>query len=93
MLKNIKDLEMAPPHPGEILREDMLPRLNLAPDALAGRLGLSTDAVADVLAERRPITSEIAARLAATFGHSVRFWLGLQAQYDRWLPPGRQHAA
>lgn len=84
MIKNIKDVDAAPPHPGEILREDVLPRLRLAPAALAESLGLPAASIADVLAERRPLTAEIAARLAATFGHSVRFWIGLQAQYDRW---------
>ena len=88
VLKHIKDLDLAPPHPGEILREDMLPRLDLAPDGLAGRLDLPTDAIAELLAERRPVTAEIAAKLAATFGHSSRFWLGLQMQYDRWLAAG-----
>jgi len=88
VLKQIKDLDLAPPHPGEILREDMLPRLHLAADGLARRLELPTDAIAELLAERRPVTVEIAAKLAATFGHSSRFWLGLQAQYDRWLAAG-----
>ncbi len=88
VLKNIKDLECPPPHPGEILRDDMLPRLHLAPAGLAGKLGLPAEAVAELLAERRPVTSEIAARLAATFGHSARFWLGLQTQHDRWLAFG-----
>lgn len=84
MLNNIKDLDYPPPHPGEILRDDMLPRLQLAPAGLAGKLGLPADAVADLLAERCPVTAEIASRLAAAFGHSARFWLGLQTQYDRW---------
>jgi addiction module HigA family antidote len=84
VLKTIKDLDATPPHPGEILREDVLPRLHLSPAGLAARLGLPPETVIELLAERRPLTSDIAALLAATFGHSLRFWLGLQAQYDRW---------
>ena len=84
MLNNTRNIELAPPHPGEILREDVLPRLHLAPSGLAGKLEISTEQLSDVLAERVPLTAEIAARLAATFGHSVRFWTGLQMQYDRW---------
>jgi antitoxin HigA-1 len=87
VLKPITNLDLTPPHPGEILREDMLPRLQLAPSGLARELGLPLDAVADLLAERRPLTGEIAAKLAAKFGHSVRFWLGLQTQYERWRAP------
>ena len=90
VLNNIRDFELAPPHPGELLREDVLPRLHLAPSGLAGKLGISIELLSDVLAERLPMTTEIAARLAATFGHSARFWTGLQMQYDRWYGgPGR----
>jgi antitoxin HigA-1 len=84
VLKNIRDLDLAPPHPGEILRLDVLPRLRLAPASLARRLGLSKSAIADLLAERCPVTLDIATRFARVFGHSIRFWLGLQMQYDRW---------
>lgn len=87
MLNPAKLSDLAPPHPGEILREDLLERLALAPSALAGRLGLSPDIVAEVLAERQPVTAEMASRLASTFGHSLRFWIGLQAQYDLWHRP------
>lgn len=93
MLKNLRDLDLGPPHPGELLREDMLPRLRLAPAGLARKLGLPRHAVAELLAEQRPVTAEIAKRLARVFGHSVRFWLGLQAQYDRWLSRGANLAA
>ena len=88
MLKNIRDLDLGPPHPGEILREDMLPRLELAPGAFAGKLNMSVEIISDLLDERLPITREIAARLAAVFGHPVQFWLGLQLQYDRWIARG-----
>ena len=84
VLKNLRDLDLGPPHPGEILREDLLPRLELATSSLAGKLDLPPDAIAELLSERRPVTAEIAGRLAAAFGHPARFWLGLQMQHDRW---------
>jgi antitoxin HigA-1 len=93
VLKNIFDLDLVPPHPGEILREDMLPRLQLAPEGLAGKLGLTHLAIAELLSERRPVTAEIAEQLATVFGHSVRFWLGLQMQHDRWHARGGTQAA
>jgi antitoxin HigA-1 len=85
VLKTIRDPELAPPHPGEILREDMLPRLRLGPVSLARKLGLPINAVKELLAERCPVTAEIAANLARVFGHPIRFWLGLQAQHDLWF--------
>lgn len=84
MLNNNQNIDLSPPHPGEILRDDMLPRLQLGAAGLAGRLGLPLEVVTGVLTESRPMTADIAAKLAATFGHSVRFWIGLQCQYDRW---------
>ena len=92
MLKNIRDLDLGPPHPGEILRDDMLPRLQLEAKGLAGKLNLSLETIADLLGERLPITREIAARLSAVFGHSVQFWLGLQLQYDQWIARGNPQA-
>ncbi len=85
MLKNLRDLDLGPPHPGEILREDMLPRLAIEAAALASKLDMPCETVADLLGERRPVTREIATRLSAAFGHSARFWLGLQMQHDRWI--------
>ncbi len=92
MLKHLRDLDLGPPHPGEILREDMLPRLHLATAGLADKLHLSDEAIDDLLAERSAVTAEIAASLAANFGHSVRFWLGLQMQYDRWTARTASHS-
>ncbi len=87
VLRPVTDLDasLTPSHPGEILREDMLPRLHLAPAGLARLLDLPAHTLNEILAERRPVTVEIAVKLAEAFGHSARFWLGLQVQYDRWM--------
>ena len=93
MLKQINDPDYSPPHPGEILREDMLPRLRLGAASLAGRLHLPETEIAAGLAERSPLTGALALRLAVVFGHPVRFWLGLQTQFDRWQAQSRDRAA
>lgn len=51
------------PHPGETLREDVLPALGLTPAEAAELLGLSITTLTDVLEERAAITPEIALRL------------------------------
>ena len=84
MLKPTCDPDYAPPHPGEILREDILPRLAMSRSALASHLGMSRRTLAALLDERRPITFEIAQRLGAALGSGTRYWLGLQAQHDIW---------
>ena len=85
VLKNTKDLDMAPPHPGEILREDILPRLAMSRSALARHLAIPRKLLADLIAERIPVTFDLAQRLGAALGSGARYWLGLQAQYDLWL--------
>ena len=75
---------VSPPHPGEILREDLLPRLGMSRTAFARHLGISAGRLGAVLSERSSVTLDLAVRLAAAFGHGSRYWLGLQAQHDIW---------
>ena len=82
-----KDLylrDQAPPHPGEILREDVLPALGLTRAALTKNLGIGTRRLADLLAERSPVSLDFAIRLGGALGPGPRYWLGLQMQYDVW---------
>jgi addiction module HigA family antidote len=73
-----------PPHPGEILREDILPSLDMTRAELAKRLRISTRRLSDLLAERRPIDVDLALRLGAVVGYGARYWLGMQIQHDIW---------
>jgi addiction module HigA family antidote len=61
MLNNRK---RRPTHPGEILREDVLPAAGLTQDKLARLLGVSRRTVSEILHERRPVTTDMAHRLA-----------------------------
>ncbi|RZJ31813.1 MAG: addiction module antidote protein, HigA family [Brevundimonas sp.] len=71
------------PHPGEILREDYLPALNLSAGALAKAMGLKDRSrIEQLVREQRAITSDTALRLARVFGTSPEFWMNLQAQHD-----------
>ena len=58
-----------PTHPGEILREDVLPAAGLTQDKLARLLGVSRRTVSEILHERRPVTTDMAHRLARAFWH------------------------
>ena len=73
-----------PTHPGEILREDVLPAAGLTQDKLAKLLGVSRRTVSEILHERRPVTTDMAHRLARAFGTSPEMWLGLQQDVDLW---------
>src|SRR2546423_5098047 len=81
MLNNRK---RRPTHPGKILREDVLPAAGLTQDKLARLLGISRRTVSEIMHERRPVTIDIAHRLARAFGTSPEMWLGLQQGVDLW---------
>ena len=82
MFKDTCDGFEEPPHPGEILREDILPCLDLTASGFAHHLAIKDSDLAEFLNEARPVTLELAQRLAAALGQSPRYWLGLQLQFD-----------
>jgi antitoxin HigA-1 len=77
-------IDSAPPHPGEILREDLLPHFRVSPQELARHLGIPLQSLNTVLAERAPVTRSLAKRLGASLGQGPHYWLALQSQYDLW---------
>ncbi|GAB3470886.1 HigA family addiction module antitoxin [Massilia terrae] len=73
-----------PPHPGETLKEDVLPDLGLTITEAARQLGVSRQALSRVLDGRAPITAELAVRLAKWLGGEPDIWLRVQNHYDLW---------
>ena len=71
-----------PVHPGEILREEVLPALAMSKTAMAATLGISRRAFYDILNEKRPITAEMAVRIGKLCGNGPRFRANLQRAYD-----------
>ena len=70
------------PHPGELLREDVLVELGLAVTEAADRLGMSRVALSRVLNGRAGISPDLAIRLERAGVSTARFWITLQANYD-----------
>lgn len=72
------------PHPGEVLREDILPGCMMTPVDLARRLKIEARAieVIELISERRPVTGEMALRLGKLFGTTPEFWMNLQTTHD-----------
>lgn len=73
-----------PTHPGEILREDVLPETGLTQGEFARLLGVSRRTINEILQEKRPVTVDTAHRLARALGTSPDVWLGLQLDVDLW---------
>ena len=79
-----RPLERAPVHPGEILREDVLPSLALSVSEAARRLGVSRQQLHRILACTHPVTIEMALRIGKLVGNGPGLWLRLQQACDLW---------
>ena len=73
-----------PPHPGETLKEDVLPALGLTVTQAAEQLGVARVTLSRMINGRAAISAEMAIRLAQWLGGSAEIWLRLQLQYDLW---------
>jgi addiction module HigA family antidote len=69
-------------HPGELLREEILPALGRPRAEIAHLLGISRQALYAVLTERTSVTPEMALRLGKLCGNGPELWLALQTRYD-----------
>ncbi|MGY6697714.1 MAG: HigA family addiction module antitoxin [Roseinatronobacter sp.] len=76
--------DRCPSHPGEVLREDVIPETGKSKAEIARMLGISRQHLHDVLAERKPVSPEVAVRLAKLFGNEPLFWIRMQGAYDAW---------
>ena len=79
-----RPLKRPPLHPGEILREDVLPSLGLSISEAARRLNISRQQLHRVLACTHPITTEMALRIGKFAGNGPGIWLRMQQSYDLW---------
>lgn len=79
-----RPLKRPPIHPGEILREDVLPSLGISVSEAARRLGISRQQLHRVLACTNPITTEMALRIGKFAGNGPGVWLRMQQAYDLW---------
>lgn len=71
-----------PPHPGTMLKADVLAPLALGVTAAAHKLGMSRVALSRVVNGRAGISPDLAIRLERAGVSTARFWLALQSAYD-----------
>ena len=79
-----RDKTRAPIHPGEILREDVLPALNTSVSQMAENLGISRQTLHRILNGSTAISPEMALRLGKFCGNGASIWLKLQQEHDLW---------
>ena len=71
-----------PPHPGRIVRQDCVEPLGLTITEAARVLGVTRQALNNVVNGKAGVSPEMAVRLSKAFGGSPELWLRLQANYD-----------
>ena len=81
--KAARDPNRCPSHPGAALA-DILEDFAMPITEVAERLGISRQHLYDLLAERKPLSPNDAARIGKMFGGGVAIWLHLQAAHDAW---------
>jgi antitoxin HigA-1 len=77
-----KKRALPPMHPGELLREEILPALDKPKTEIAKLLGVSRQTLYDILDEKQPVTPAMALRIGKLCGNGPRLWLNLQQAYD-----------
>ena len=78
-----------PPHPGEIVRCECLEPLGLTVTRAAQGLGVTRQALSDLVNEKAGVSVEMSIRLSQAFGATPEAWLGMQTAYDLWQARGR----
>ncbi len=79
-----RDLNRCPTHPGELLRDTILPAVGKSKTEVAALLGISRQHLYDILAERKPVSPGVAVRLGKLFGDGSGIWTRMQAAHDTW---------
>lgn len=73
-----------PPHPGGIVKRQCLEPLDLTVTEAARGLGVTRQALSELINERNSISVEMAIRLSKAFGSTPETWLRMQMAYDLW---------
>ena len=86
-----------PPHPGAILREDVLNALGLSVTEAARQLGVSRVTLSRLIHEQAGISPEMALKierwLGVEQGGRAEMGAGMQLDYDMWKARQRHEAA
>ena len=73
-----------PPHPGEIVKWECLEPLGLSVTRAAQGLGVTRQALSDLVNGKSGVSVDMAIRLSKAFGSTPETWLGVQMDYDLW---------
>jgi len=83
-MKSLRDPKRKPTHPGELLREEVLPALKMTQTELAKRLGVGRPSVSELLLEKRALSPDMAMRVGRLTNTTPESWLRMQEALDLW---------
>ncbi|MDP6589891.1 MAG: HigA family addiction module antitoxin [Alphaproteobacteria bacterium] len=78
-----------PPHPGGIVRRECLEPLGLSVTKAARALGVTRQALSELVNGKSGISIDMSIRLSKAFGSTPETWLGMQMAHDLWRARGR----
>ena len=81
-VKSLRHRKIKPAHPGELLREVVIPATGKSKTEIARLLRVSRQTLYDILGAKQPVTPQIAVRLGKLFGDGAGVWLRMQNEYD-----------
>jgi addiction module HigA family antidote len=79
-----RDPNRCPTHPGEFLREVVIPATGRSKTEIAEMLGISRQHLHDILSKAKPVSPGVAVRLGKLFGDGAGIWVRMQGAYDAW---------
>ena len=85
------EVKMAPPHPGDFIRTEIVQELGLSVDETARILGANPKALSEALSGRSSLSPELALRVEKAFGVGMDMLLRMQAWYDASQMRAREH--
>ena len=83
-MNSLRNPNRRPTHPGAVLREDVLPALDMSQTEFADRLGVSRLSVSELLHEKRALSPEMALRLSKLLDTTPESWLAMQTALSIW---------
>ena len=78
----MKNKQLPPIHPGEILMEEFIEPMGISQYRLAKDISVPPRRINEIVHGKRSITADTALRLGRFFSMSPQFWLNLQSRYD-----------
>jgi addiction module HigA family antidote len=84
----VRSPDRCPAHPGELLREVVIPATGRSKSEIASLLGISRQHLYDILRERKPVTPNVAVRLGKLFGDGPAVWVRMEAARIPIAAPG-----